>query len=158
MASHASFVQLRPTTAADIEFVRELELRPDNRDLIGSWSDAEHRAVIASPDSEHWIIEDACTRRRLGFFIALGGRDRGESGYLKHIATSEQQQGIGRAALQLFTKLVFEEFAASELRLTVVRHNDEARRLYESLGFVAAEQPQPKRNRSMTLLASAFVS
>jgi diamine N-acetyltransferase len=146
------------TTAADIEFVRELELRPDNRDLIGSWSEAEHRAVIASPDSEHWIIEDARTLRRLGFLIALGSRERGGSVYLKRIVTCEQQRGTGRAALQLFTKQVFEQLAASELRLTVVRHNDVARRLYESLGFVAAEQPQPNENRSMTLLAAAFVS
>jgi RimJ/RimL family protein N-acetyltransferase len=56
---------------------------------------------------------------------------------LRRLAISRRGAGIGRAALEQVLSLVFSEHDARRVWLDVLPGNARARRLYESLGFLA---------------------
>ena len=65
---------------------------------------------------------------------------------------TEKGRGHGRAALRLAIELAFEEHGAHRLWLDVKPHNERARALYRSAGFVeegaAARRALPRRRAS----------
>ncbi len=124
-------VTLRATTEADLPFVLETE---GATAFVRHWTAEEHRALLRDPHSAHWIIE--AQDRPVGYLIlrGLGMSDRCIE--LKRINVAERGQGWGRESLRLLKKVVFEELGAHRLWLDVMAHNERARRLYLSEGFV----------------------
>ena len=99
-------VTLRPSASADLAWITALERRPDHRDAIGQWSDAEHLDAIHRRDGrEHWIMEREA--RPAGYLIAYDCRAVGAGIYVKRILVDEKERGTGKAALALFLRDAF---------------------------------------------------
>lgn len=128
-------VILRPTTAADLSFVTQLELEPENHPFIGHWPAERHTEVIERSDREHWIVETAGGVERHGFLIAFDLRAAGNGVYLKRIAVTPRGMGLGAVAVSQFLSHALEDLSAGFVWLAVVPDNLRAQRMYESLGF-----------------------
>jgi ribosomal protein S18 acetylase RimI-like enzyme len=127
-------ILIRPSRHADLGFIVELERHPENRELIGQWSDALHLAAIAREDHrEHWIIErDA---RAAGYLIAFDGRHAYGGIYVKRILVAEKERGTGRAALARYLEDAFRRPGTSFVWLNVREVNARAQSVYRGLGF-----------------------
>ena len=133
-------VSLRPTTPQDLAFVTALERHPDNRELIGQWSDAEHLDAIARRDGrEHWIIERE--GRLAGYLIAFDGREHGRGLYVKRILVGDKERGTGKAALAAFLEEAFARPGVAFVWLQVRDTNLRAQAVYDGLGFVRIDPP-----------------
>lgn len=133
-------VTLRRTRPADLPFVTGLERHADNRELIGQWSDEEHREAIGGTTArEHWIIErDA---EPAGYLIAYDGRPRARSLYVKRILLAEKEHGTGSAALTRYLDEAFARDGIDFVWLLVRGRNARAQALYRRLGFERYEPP-----------------
>lgn len=129
-------ITLRPTTEADLGFVRAAEQAADNAQFIRQWSQQRHLQACNHPNERHWIITDAVTDQAVGYAILLGIQDPDQTILLKRIVMTEKGQGYGRAALKQLIAKAFTDFQANRLWLDVMTTNDRAQHLYQSLGFV----------------------
>lgn len=127
-------MRLRPSTPGDLAFITALERHPDNRDLIGQWSDWEHRgAMNASAGREHWIIER--DGRPAGYLIAYDCRAREAGLYVKRILVADKERGTGSAALRRFMDQAFARPRVESVWLVVRTANARAQHVYRKLGF-----------------------
>ena len=112
-----------------------LERHPENRELIGQWSDAQHLAAIAGRERwSHWIVEE--DGRAAGFLIARDCRAEGAGVYVKRILIDEKDRGLGQAALAAFIAHAQASLDAPDLWLIVRNENARAQAVYRKLGFV----------------------
>lgn len=128
-------ISLRLTTPPDMDFVIQMERKPENKPFIRQWSLEQHLAAIDSPHYAHLIIEDE-RKKRIGYIILAGLDSPDKSIEFKRIVIREKEKGFGQLAIHALKKVVFEEFSAHRLWLEVMETNCRARRVYESLGFV----------------------
>ena len=134
-------IRLRPSRAADIAFVTSLERHPDNRDLIGQWTDEQHLAAIEGCDRwSHWIIER--DGKPAGYMIPRDCRAGGTGVYVKRILVADKERGTGQAALRIFLDRAFAE-GADRVWLIVRDINARAQSVYRKLGFEAFD-PDPE--------------
>lgn len=131
-----TLVTLRPTLPADLDFVLAAEQDEQNRRWILPWERSQHQSLLEDPDWAHWIIIAASTGGPVGFVILAGRTNPNHSVELKRIVVTQKGQGYGRATLRLVQQQVFEQWQAHRLWLDVKEHNERARWLYESVGFV----------------------
>ncbi len=141
-------VSLRPTTAADLDFVLATERDPENSPFIGQWSREQHQAAIESPAREHWLIARSHDGSPLGFLLAFDLREAELGVYVKRIAVSEKSRGLGREALGRFARRAFDELGASHVWLTVRAGNERAERAYRALGFEVEEGEVTRAQRA----------
>jgi diamine N-acetyltransferase len=126
-------VQFRPTEAADLDYVLQAEHDPENSRYVFSWTRQQHLQALANPDVAHLIVQD---QRPVGY-ILLGGRlDPNQTINLQRIVITDKGKGYGKASVERIKQLVFETYNAHRLWLDVKTHNDRARALYRSAGFV----------------------
>jgi ribosomal protein S18 acetylase RimI-like enzyme len=142
----ATDLELRPSRSDDLAFITALERHPDNRDLIGQWSDAEHLSAIARGNGrEHWIIER--DGRPAGYLIAYDCR-AGEAGfYVKRILVADKERGTGSAALRRFVEMAAARPGVGCVWLIVRDNNDRAQAVYRKLGFERFEPAGEERER-----------
>jgi len=139
-------VTLRPTRPGDLAFVTTLERRPDNVEMIGQWTDAEHLDAIAGKDRrEHWVIERDGERE--GFLIAYDCSAAGAGVYVKRVLVDRKEQGTGTAALRSFLDIVFARPGVDRAWLIVRNHNARAQAVYEKLGFVRVDDASEEARR-----------
>lgn len=128
-------LKLRPTRAADLDFVLALEQHPDNRPFIAQWSRDEHSSAIERSDREHWIIEREPDQSRLGYIIMYNLIAQRLGVYVKRIVVSDKSRGIGRIALWLLAEHAFRDLNADFMFLAVYPDNERGQRSYRALGF-----------------------
>jgi diamine N-acetyltransferase len=136
-----SLVCLRPTRRDDLDFVLGLERHPDNTPFIGSWPEEEHLDAMSRADREHWIVEDAATRGRIGYLIAFDLTARACGVYVKRIVVADKGRGLGRAALAQLRDHAFDDLRAPYVWLAVFPENARAQRAYRALGFARFDLP-----------------
>lgn len=141
-------ITLRPTTAADLMFVRAAEQAADNAQYIRQWSPERHLQACHSDDERHWIVV-AENDQAVGYVILMHVQDADDNLHLKRIVIAEKGRGYGRATLEAVLAIAFGDLQAHRVWLDVMTHNRRARHLYESVGFVwegcfreAAKTPQ----------------
>lgn len=127
-------IAIRETSVADLDFVLAAENHPENAPFVAQWSSEQHISSFADKDVLHVIIES--DQERVGYAILAGLKNKNKSLELKRVVIVEKGRGLGRAALELFKKLAFEERKAHRLWLDVRENNDRARHLYKSAGFI----------------------
>jgi diamine N-acetyltransferase len=131
--SSTAELRLRPTRAGDLDFVVAAEADPDNAPFLAPSPRAEHEGFLGDPLQRHLIAEAG--GRAVGFaLLRLHPEDRAVE--LRRIAVTEKGRGYGRATLELAIRAAFEEHGAHRLWLDVKPHNERARSLYRSAGFV----------------------
>lgn len=127
-------VSIRKTTEADLDFVITAENTGENAPHVLQWTREQHIAAFHNGDILHVVIE--VDGKSVGYAITAGLRDANKAVELRRIVIVEKGKGYGRAAIQLFKKLAFEELQAHRLWLDVREYNVRARDLYKALGFV----------------------
>src|SRR5918999_6332255 len=131
--SSTAELRLRPTREDDLDYVVAAEADPDNAPHLAPSPRAEHVRFLRDPLQRHLIAE--ADGRAVGFaLLRLHPEDRAVE--LRRIAVTEKGRGYGRATLALAVAQAFEEHGAHRLWLDVKPHNERARSLYRSAGFV----------------------
>ncbi len=133
--ARGKLVGVRPTTEADLNFVIDLENRPENTPFICQWTRNEHSAAIKDSSIAHLIIVSKIDNRPVGYTIVRDLDSSNHSIDLRRIVINDKNRGYGRDAIRLIKKLVFEKWDAHRLWLDVVEHNQKAFMLYKSEGF-----------------------
>jgi len=133
-------IRLRPSRRDDLPFITTLERHPDNRDLIGQWTDGEHLSAIAGENGrEHWIVER--DGERAGYLIAYDCRPSGAGIYVKRILVGDKERGTGSAALREFLANLFARPGVAFVWLIVRNENARAQAVYRKLGFTRFDPP-----------------
>jgi diamine N-acetyltransferase len=135
MPDATSFVRLRPTTVADLDYVMDAEHDDENRVFVVPWTREQHGHALTDPDLMHRIIESAAGVT-VGFLLLAGLASPHGSVEFRRIVITRKGQGHGRAALRALRDLAFLELGAHRLWLDVKEHNARARHIYGSEGFV----------------------
>ncbi len=128
-------LELRPTTAADLEFVERVERAPEAAPFLMRYRRGRHLRALEDAEVEHLVIVEG--ERRHGFVLIAGIGNEHRSLELRRIAVAEPGRGIGREAIELALARCFEAHGAHRVWLDLKPHNERARRVYEALGFVA---------------------
>ena len=131
--SSTAELALRPTRADDLGYVVAAESDADNAPYLAPSPRAEHEGFLGDPRQRHLIAE--VEGRPVGFVLMrLHPEDRAVE--LRRLAVTEKGRGYGRATLRAVARTAFEEHGAHRLWLDVKPHNERARALYRSEGFV----------------------
>ena len=150
--ARARALKLRKAKADDLDFIAQLENRPEYLDMIYRWPREQHLASLEDPNLRYLIGEEegaaAC-----GFAILRGLTLPERAIELKRVAVATPGQGQGRALLRAVVRLVFDELGAHRLWLDVYADNARARAAYRGLGFV-----EEGALRDGALRADGFVS
>jgi RimJ/RimL family protein N-acetyltransferase len=125
---------LRPTTAADLDFVLAAEADEDAAPFILGASEQQHRDSLSDPDQAHLIVVDGDTPA--GFVLLAGLTDVHGGVELRRIVVAAKGRGTGRAALALVLDHAFGTLGAHRVWLDVMAHNERARHAYAAVGFV----------------------
>ncbi|MCG8595200.1 MAG: GNAT family N-acetyltransferase [Kiloniellales bacterium] len=145
-------MKLREAKAGDLDFITELENRPEYLNLVYRWPRDRHLASLKDPDLRYLICEDeragAC-----GFAILCGLSQPERTVKLQRVAVATPGRGQGSALLRAVTRLVFDELGAHRFWLGVYADNARARAAYRGLGFV-----EEGTLRDGALRADGFVS
>jgi diamine N-acetyltransferase len=126
-------LQLIQGTADDIAFVMAAERLPGYQDLVGRWSEAQHRAALA--DGRHAYFIARLESQDIGFAIVRDWASPERVACIKRIAVSSPGQGHGKMFLAGLVDLIFGKTNAHRIWLGVFPENDRARRAYEAVGF-----------------------
>ena len=130
-----------------------LERHPDNRDLIGQWSDREHLDAISGHERrEHWIMERGGAPA--GYLIAFDARHEGAGIYVKRILVADKERGTGKAALAAFLDDACARPGVPFVWLMVREENLRAQAVYRALGFERFE-PAAEEARRYDAVAEA---
>jgi diamine N-acetyltransferase len=131
--SSTAELRLRPTREDDLDYVVAAEADPDNAPFLAPSPREDHLRFMGDPLQRHLIAE--ADGRAVGFaLLRLHPGDRAVE--LRRIAVTEKGRGYGRATLTLAIRAAFEDHGAHRLWLDVKPHNERARSLYRSAGFV----------------------
>ena len=127
-------VALRPSRPEDLAFITALERHPDNRDLIGQWTDEEHLHAIEGHERwSHWIIE--VDGAPAGYLIPRDCASQGAGIYIKRILVGDKERGTGRRALSRFLESALRRNDVEFVWLIVRNENARAQAVYRKLGF-----------------------
>jgi len=134
VAEAATSAVVRVASANDIDFVMALERLPGNETLTARWTQAQHLAALALPDTRYLVGAEAGGERE-GFAILERLEDPHEGTKLKRIAVRRPGAGFGQPFLAAVVRWVFEQTASERLWLDVFTYNERARHVYRKAGF-----------------------
>lgn len=127
-------IRIRPSRPADVDFVLDVESRPDHAEHVGQWSRDRHLACMNSTGALHWIIE--ADDAPIGYALLEDADDPNRSLLLRRIAIRGKGRGHGSSTLRLIARYCFEVLEFHRLWLYVSVDNKRAIRFYQRLGFV----------------------
>jgi diamine N-acetyltransferase len=124
-------VELREITSESVRAICELEVAADERAFV-----APNAVSIAEAHftPRHWMRAIYANEQPVGFVLTFDDPSEGYFLWRFMIAEGHQRRGIGRRAM----RRVLEhgrELGVTAARSSVVTSNNNATRLYESLGF-----------------------
>jgi RimJ/RimL family protein N-acetyltransferase len=131
-------MKLQTAALSHIDFILSQEAREEFSRFILSWSRDKHLQNLQNPDQHYLMLisdADTDTEAIAGYAILSGLQSPHRSIELTRIVIAEPGKGLGKTALKLIQKRVFEEYQAHRLWLDVFEHNHRARQVYESVGF-----------------------
>jgi diamine N-acetyltransferase len=131
----ADSLQLVRATERDIPFVMTTERLDGYEELVGRWSEAQHRAALA--DNRHAYFIARLEAQDVGFAIVRDWASPERVACIKRIAVSSPGQGNGKLLLAGLIDRIFRNTDAYRVWLGVFPDNARARRAYEAVGFKA---------------------
>jgi diamine N-acetyltransferase len=126
-------VELRKARGSDIDFIVELESRPEFSPFINSWPAERHANAMNDSDYLYLIVEQ--DGQPEGFAFLNGLLSPNHAIQLCRLALAVPGSGRGRVACHLILREVFEIRGAHRLYLDLFEDNARAEHLYRSLGF-----------------------
>ena len=127
-------MSLEPATEADIPAIMAIERIPDYALFIGSFSEDEHRAYMASPDARYLVWREG--GEAVAFVILFKLTDENRIVLAKRIGAAKTDIGLGRRFIPAMVDWVFENTPANRFELDCSMENPRALRVYERDGFV----------------------
>jgi RimJ/RimL family protein N-acetyltransferase len=127
--------QLRRAVAADIPFIMATERLPGYEDLVGRWTEEEHRTALADRRYAYFIGE--IESRTIGFVMVRDWDSADHVTLIKRIAVVEPGNGHGPLLLTHLVDRIFRDTSVHRICIGLYPHNTRARRAYESVGFKA---------------------
>lgn len=126
-------VSIRRAGPVDIPFIMATERGEGYDDLVGRWSESQHRSEFAKPGSAYVIGEVAGEPN--GFTILRDLDDPFGNVLLKRIAVRRPGAGFGRQFLAIVLDFAFAQPNTHRVWLDVFVHNARARAVYAGLGL-----------------------
>lgn len=126
-------LELLPAILDDLDFVIDLERRPDIASFITVWTRERHRQAIESADEMHLVAREA--GERVGYVIFAGTTNEHRNAELRRIVVAEPGRGVARRLIPLALDRAFGEIGAHRVWLDLKTTNHRARRAYASAGF-----------------------
>jgi diamine N-acetyltransferase len=123
---------VRPASLHDLPAIMAIERTPGFEQHVGRSGEAEHRAMLASPAYAYRLGFKAGAE---GFAIISGVGDAHGNLYLKRIAVSRPDEGMGTVFLGLLLDEAFGPLCGERVFLDCFVDNARAQRAYEKLGF-----------------------
>src|SRR5580692_11722652 len=111
------------------------ERLPGYEELVGRWSEAQHRAALA--DGRHAYFIARLESQDIGFAIVRDWASPERVACIKRIAVSSPGQGHGKMLLAGLVDLIFTKTDAHRIWLGVFPDNARALGAYEAIGFKA---------------------
>ncbi len=127
-------LMLRPAALADLDAIMAIERTPGFERFVGRSSEAEHRAMMASSNYAYFVGETA-DGAIAAFAILRDLEDAHGNLYLKRIAVSQTDKGVGGVFFGLVVAWVFDQTAAHRFWLDCFADNARAQRVYAKRGF-----------------------
>jgi RimJ/RimL family protein N-acetyltransferase len=128
-------IRLVWASEADLPFIMATE-RGDGYDaFVGRWDEDQHRPALA--DNRYAYFVGYLKEKPVGFVILRDWASEDRVTLLKRIAVTCPNQEYGKALLKAVVDFVFNETPAHRFWLGVFPENARARRVYETVGFVA---------------------
>jgi RimJ/RimL family protein N-acetyltransferase len=124
---------LRAATAGDLQAIMAIERAPEFERWVGRSSGPEHRAMMG--DASYAYLVGEAEGEIVAFAILRDLNDPHGNCYLKRVAVSRPDNGIGRAFLERVVDWTFNHVGAHRFWLDCFSHNVRAQRVYEKLGF-----------------------
>ena len=128
-------IGLRPATIDEVDYIYELEARPENSHFVMAYSKERHTQIIVNADEELLIIVDKATDKPMGFVILAGLTNPNLSMEFRRLVISDKGKGLGRQALHLIIQYCFKMLKFHRLWLDVYEDNERGIHLYQSVGF-----------------------
>jgi len=125
---------VRPAAEADLAAIMAIERGPGFEAFVGRSDEAEHRAMLASPDFAYRLGLDA-SGAAVAFAILTGLGGPHDNLYLKRIAAARPGDGMGTALLARVLDEAFGPLGAWRVHLSCFPGNAHAQRAYQKLGF-----------------------
>ena len=128
-------LRLRRAEMADLDYIFELQYKPENIQFISPFSRDFHTIIINSDDTENMdvIIEEIATGKSVGYFMLCGLDYVGIE--WRHVIIDKKGIGYGREGLKLLMKWSFEIKKFHRGWLDCKTYNERALHLYESCGL-----------------------
>lgn len=126
-------MQVRVANPADVEMIAAILNAEHVTDYVSTATHQEIGASVADPDEEYLLGE---TDEVVGVALLSGLANPHKSIELRKIAAASSGRGYGARLLDEVVQRTFSVHDAHRLWLDVFPHNDRARHLYKSRGFV----------------------
>jgi diamine N-acetyltransferase len=126
-------LRLDPATSEDISFVMATERLPGYEELVGRWSEAQHRAALI--DGRHAYFIARVQSNAVGFAIVRDWASTERASHIKRVAVCQPGCGHGRNVLIKLIEVIFRDTQAHRIWLGIFPENCRARRAYEAVGF-----------------------
>lgn len=134
--TQSSAVRFRQAMADDLDYIMETEHAEENAKYVIPWTREEHAKLLNSDNTKHFIVETVDGLAKVGFVIVSGLKNPFQEIEFLRIIMAEKGRGYGRQTVRLLQSWAFKELGAHRAWLDVKAHNDRARNLYKSEGFI----------------------
>ena len=128
-------LKLRCAEISDLQYIMELQHKPENEKFIVPFAEDFHTEIINSDHSQNMdvIVEEIATGKSVGYFM-LCELDRFKIEW-RHVIIDKKGVGYGREAFKLLLKWSFEIKKFHRGWLDCKPYNEIALHLYESCGL-----------------------
>ena len=128
-------LRIRRAELEDLNYIMELQYKPENVKFIVPFNEKYHMAIINSDNYENMdvIAEEIATGAAVGYFMLCNLY--GSSVEIRHVIIDKKGVGYGRESLNILLKRSFEVKKFHRAWLDCKTYNKRALHLYESCGF-----------------------
>jgi RimJ/RimL family protein N-acetyltransferase len=126
-------LRLDRATDEDIPFIMATERLSGYEQLVGRWSEAQHRNSLV--DGRHAYFVARHGAESIGFAIVRDWDSPERVAHIKRVAVCHPGRGDGRRLLIALVERIFLETEAHRIWLGVFPENTRARHAYEAIGF-----------------------
>lgn len=132
-----SNLRLRRADLSDLNFILDLQVKPENVKFIVPFSKEFHTKTLNSDCAKNMdvIVEERESNDSVGYFMLSEMDNPHNKVEITHVIMDKKGLGYGREALTLLLNWIFGERNYHRAFLDCKEYNSVALRLYENLGF-----------------------
>lgn len=132
-----SSLRLRRADLSDLNFILDLQVKPENVKFIVPFSKEFHTKTLNSDCAKNMdvIVEERESNDSVGYFMLSEMDNPHNKVEITHVIMDKKGLGYGREALTLLLNWIFGERNYHRAFLDCKEYNSVALHLYENLGF-----------------------